>query len=98
MSEEKSLTKSDLVDVLGTFTEDVLLPKMQEMIDTNFVEKIKPEIMKAKQEMMDYTDKRIGQSEGKILPKINAITDVLRNKNVINDKDAVSIRSAGSEI
>lgn len=109
MTEEelnKPVTLNNLMETLVTFNEEKAIPRlkeaMKEMLDDQFDNKVKPEIIKAKQEMMDYTDKRVGGAEGRINPKLNRInqqldtlTNVLRDKNVIDEEDVKKVQKAG---
>ena len=70
---------------LGETIEQNILPAVGEMIN------------KAKQDMMDYTDKRIGESEGKIIPKLKTLVDVLENKKIISAKEAHETMRVGTE-
>jgi hypothetical protein len=54
------------------------------------------------QNLRDYTDKRAGETEGRINPKLNilnkrlgTLTDVLAGKNVVNEEEVVGVRKAG---
>lgn len=78
MEEElnKPITKKDLKEVLGDFTDEILLPAVENLIESsaNSVKKeLREEIKKSEQAMMDYTDKRVGESEGKINLRLNKV-------------------------
>ena len=101
MEEEKSITKSDFTEVLGKFTEDVLLPAIGRLIDNSadsVKEELRVEIKISEQANKDWTNKRVGEAEGRIIPKINTLTNVLEEKGVISTKQAGIVKRAGISI
>jgi len=56
------------------------------------------EIKMSEQVTRDYIDKRTGEAEGRIIPKINTLTNVLREKGAISAREMASVQSAGAEI
>ena len=88
MERIKKVTTDDLAIMINDGFKDV--DKKFEKIETE----LKIEIKKSEQKMMDYTNKRIGESEGKIIPKINALTNILKDKNIINEDDVRKVKFA----
>jgi len=93
MTEEelnKPITLNNLMETLVTFNEEKVVPRMKEvvkeMLDDQFKNKIKPEIIKAKQETMDYSDKKLGIVEGNINLKLNKIEQKLDKTDQKLDK------------
>jgi len=104
---------TELIEFLGDKFENIdkkfeHIDKKFEHIDKKFDEidkrfdKTDEKINKAKQELMDYTDRRVGESEVKIISKMNAkfdvLTNVLQEKEVINSNNTMSVKRAGMSI
>jgi hypothetical protein len=69
-----SVTKKELVEVLGTFAEDVLLPAVENMMDsklgehTNKMENMMDQkLAKHTHEMKDYIDSKLAEQKGDII-------------------------------
>jgi hypothetical protein len=106
----KPVTLNNLMETLVTFNEEKAIPRFKEamkevMMDgfANFnvdflkpaVEELKVEIKKSEQVNKDWTDKRVGEAEGRIIPKINTLTNVLKDKNVIDEEEREMVVRAG---
>jgi len=103
MGEEKSITKSDFTEVLGKFTEDVLLPAIGRLIDNSadsVKEELKVEIKKSEQVNKDWTDKRVEQAEGRINLRLGGIEQKLEKADkkldtlvdVLEDKRVIKVK------
>lgn len=74
---DNSVAKKELVEVLGTFTEDVLLPAVENMMDGKFSEHthemenmMDQKLAKNTHEMKDYIDSKLADQKGDIIEYI----------------------------
>ncbi|PIT94162.1 hypothetical protein COU00_00605 [Candidatus Falkowbacteria bacterium CG10_big_fil_rev_8_21_14_0_10_43_11] len=65
-NQNNPVTKKELVEVLGTFTEDVLLPAMEHIMD----EKIDTKLSQHTHEMKAYIDSKLSDQKGDIIEYI----------------------------
>lgn len=84
------ITKKQLTETLGEFTENVLLPAVSSMMD----EKIQNLVTK------DYLDEKLTDLKGDLTVlmrkedrKLGALIELLKNKKIISDDDAKQILS-----
>ena len=103
MEEEKAITKKDFIEVLGTFTDDVLLPAIGRLIDNSadsIKKELRVEIKTSEQASRNWTTKETTALKGElVLPlkredeKVEKITEKLGDKKVFNTKDIEEIKS-----
>lgn len=91
---EKPLTKKDLAE----FTEEVLLPAVEKIIDERIEAKVLGMLNKAKLELMDHFDDKIADLRGDIILLLRKedrrfwkLTEILRQKNILNEDDVKTI-------
>lgn len=93
MEKAKKVTIDDLAVMMKNSFDSV--DEKFKGIDEKF-ESVKQDIGKAKQDVIDYVDKRVGKTEGNIISKINTLTNILEEKNVISGNDVRRIRLVGA--
>src|SRR3990167_4908421 len=72
-NDKNAVTKKELVEVLGTFTETVLLPAVDNMLDSRFGEYtrvVDNKFAKHTHEMKDYIDSKLSAQKGDIIEYI----------------------------
>ena len=72
-NDNNAVTKKELVEVLGTFTETVLLPAVDNMLDSRFGEYtrvVDNKFAKHTHEMKDYIDSKLSAQKGDIIEYI----------------------------
>ena len=72
-NDTNAVTKKELVEVLGTFTETVLLPAVDNMLDSRFGEYtrvVDNKFAKHTHEMKDYIDSKLSAQKGDIIAYI----------------------------
>ena len=99
--EIKEVMQEVMMDGLASFNVDFLQPglegvkkELREEMKT-MGQELREEMKTTGQELRDYTDKRVGEAEGRIIPKINTLTNILRDKNIVSEEEVVSVRKAG---
>ena len=96
----KDSVEEVVMDAIAKFNTDDLKPQFEninkkfEDIDRK-IDTTKKELMVEMQKVRDYNDKRIDQAEGRIIPKISTLTNVLRGKEIIGDEDVQKVQKAG---
>jgi len=83
--------KDAVMETLVEFNVGKFIPER----NTYFEDDIKPSIIKEIQGARDWTDKKVREPEGKIISKINTLTNVLEEKDVINVKEVEMVKRAG---
>lgn len=96
----KDSVEDVVMGAIAKFNADDLKPQF-ENIDKKFddldkkIDNTKKELMVEMQKVRDYNDKRIDQAEGRIIPKISTLTNVLREKDILNSEDVRKVQKAG---
>ena len=91
LNQIRTAIKEEIKDAFFTFTEDVFVPALD-----NVFEKTTIEIRQSEQRVRDYTDKRVGETEGKITLKLKEAKDIFqahKDKDENFKKETVNIFS-----
>jgi hypothetical protein len=91
---DNPVTKKELIETLGVFAEDALLPAIESMMD----EKIDSKLAKHTHEMKDYIDSKLAEQKGDIISYIKGdkerdtnwklkVLDILKKNKLANPRE-----------
>ncbi len=87
--------RNTTMETLVEFNVGKFIPERDAYFENDIKPFISQEIKTSEQKLRDWTDKRVGEAEGRIIQKTHTLTDILGEKDVIGDHDIRKIRLVG---
>lgn len=86
--------KDAVMESLVEFNVGKFIPERNAYFENDIKPSINQEIKVSEQKIMDYSDRKLETTEGNIISKINTLTNVLEDKNIIDEEDVKKVRFA----